>query len=149
MIAVAVAVAEMEIAVEDMLVVTEGLEIIGEDEAVELEIGLLVAELEETGLEAGEDDTEETADEETALVGVPEGELVTGLDSGDELGVEELIAEELKGDEVTLEEAVVLLTGVEVGETAWVLEPTFDDETLELTGLDTGEEVPVTGEEEE
>jgi hypothetical protein len=30
-----------------------------------------------------------------------------------------------------------------------VLEPTFDDETPELTGLETGEEVPVASEEEE
>jgi hypothetical protein len=104
-----------------MLVVTEGLDTTGEDEAVELEIGLLVAELEAelegTVLETAEDDAEDdAADEETALVGVPGGELVAGLDSGDELAGEELAAEELKGDEVTPVEAAVLLTGVEVGE---------------------------------
>ena len=65
--AVAEAVAEIEIPVEDMLGVTEALELTG-DEAAELEIGLLVAEL-----EAGVDAREVVAEDElTGVEGLPE-----------------------------------------------------------------------------
>lgn len=74
--------------------VTEGLEATGEEEAAELEAGLLVLKL-VPGVEVGET--------------LPEGELVAELEAGDELA----------GDEFTPEEeaeVTALLAGVEVGE---------------------------------
>lgn len=100
--AVAEAVAEIEIPVEDMLGVTEALELTG-DEAAELEIGLLVAEL-----EAGVDAREVVAEDElTGVEGLPEE---TGKELGEEDEVTRLL--EARIDDTALEDPAGEETGL-------------------------------------